>query len=64
VINIKIILNPDKKYVKEIREAIKLNQGYCCCKLENTIQNFCPCKEFRETKECCCELYIKEEENT
>jgi len=52
-------LNPDENFVKEIREAIKDNDGYCCCKLEMKPEKKCPCLEFRETQECCCELYIK-----
>ena len=29
----KIIINPDEEYVREVRAAIKQNGGYCCCKL-------------------------------
>ena len=46
-----IKLNPDKEYVKEIRQAIKENDGFCCCKLLKTIENKCPCLDFRENKE-------------
>lgn len=55
-----IKLNPDKDYVNQVRQAIKDNQGYCCCKLLKISENKCPCLDFREKQECCCELYINE----
>jgi trigger factor len=41
------------------KEAIKENNGYCCCKLELIQSNICPCNDLREKEECICELYIK-----
>lgn len=57
-----IKLNPDEDKVKEIREALKRNEGYCLCKLEKTKENKCICQEFLNSKElgeCGCGLYIK-----
>lgn len=31
---------------------------YCPCKLERSIDNVCPCKEFREEGHCHCGLFI------
>ena len=58
---IKIILNPDLERVKEIKNKIKENGGYCPCKLLKNDDTKCMCKEFREQKEgeCHCGLYIK-----
>jgi ferredoxin-thioredoxin reductase catalytic subunit len=58
----RIKLNPNKKFVEELREEIKNNDGYCPCKIERTNDTICPCKDFRYNQECCCELYIKEED--
>ena len=56
-----IKINPDKEFVREMRKAIKDNNGYCPCKLEHTPDTKCMCKEFREMEEgtCHCGLYTK-----
>ena len=59
----KITINPDTEYVKEVRRKIKDNQGYCPCSLIKTDDTECMCKDFREQKEsgyCHCNLYYKE----
>ena len=59
---LKIILNEDKELVKEIRKAVKENQGYCPCAAIKTNDVKCMCKEFREQKVegyCHCKLYKK-----
>lgn len=59
----KIITNPDENFVKEIREKIQQNQGYCACAISLSSDNKCMCKEFREQVErgeqgyCDCGLY-------
>lgn len=58
----KIIVNPDAMTVKEIRQKIKDNDGYCPCKFEKTDENKCPCREFLDGEElgqCHCGLYVK-----
>ena len=59
----KIIINPDKEVVEEVRKALKNNDGYCPCKLVKTPDTKCMCKEFRDqaSGECHCGLYIKKE---
>lgn len=53
----------NKELVKEIREKLKENGGYCPCRLEHTQDTKCMCKEFRdqierrENGECHCGLY-------
>lgn len=56
-----IRLSENEELVKEIREQIKLNSGYCPCKIEKTADTKCMCKEFRamEEGECHCGLFIK-----
>ena len=58
----RIELNPDKEFVKEFREKLKANDGYCPCRVVKTPETKCMCKEFKEQKEgyCHCGLYIKE----
>ena len=59
----KVITNPDKKLVAEIRAKIKENNGHCACVVSFNNDNKCMCKEFREQMErkepgyCHCELY-------
>ena len=62
----KVTTNPDKEYVKEIREKLKANNGYCPCRIRKTEDTKCMCKEFREQIKdenfegyCHCMLYYK-----
>lgn len=55
----KMMVNPDKEYEKEIRQAIKNNDGYCPCVITKSDDTKCPCKKFREDKICCCDLYVE-----
>lgn len=57
-----IRLSEDKEIVKEIREKLKANGGFCPCRIEKTPDTKCMCKEFREQEsgECHCGLYVKE----
>lgn len=59
----KIRSNPNKELVKEIREKLKENDGYCPCKIAKNENTKCICKEFIEQGlgPCHCGLYIKEE---
>lgn len=59
----KIRLNTDKEYVKNMREKLKENGGYCPCKIIKNEDTKCICKEFLEQGlgPCHCGLYIKEE---
>ena len=57
-----IIPNPDFLHRKKIEEAIKNNDGYCCCALEKNEDTKCICRDFREQKEygfCHCGRYLK-----
>ena len=60
---IKVITNPDKDFVKEFREKLKENNGFCPCSLFKNEDTKCMCKEFREQiangiiGECHCGLY-------
>ena len=54
------MLNPDDVFAKGCRKRIKQNNGYCLNKRDKTPDTKCPCKEFRETGECDCGLYIKD----
>ncbi len=63
----KITLNPDSEVVKKIKEGLKTRKGYCPCRIEDTEDNKCMCKEFREQIKdldfegyCHCMLYYKE----
>ena len=56
------IPNPDFLQRKKIEEAIKNNDGYCCCAVEKNDDTLCICKEFRDRNEfgfCHCGRYYK-----
>lgn len=59
----KIKVSDNTERVKEIREALKLNGGYCPCMLDQNEDTKCMCKMFREQKSglCHCGLYEKVE---
>ena len=55
----KIMVSTDTELVKEIRQKLKENDGYCPCRLKKTPETKCICKEFQEQKEsgpCHCGL--------
>lgn len=64
----RVILNPDSEYVKEIKRKIKDNGGYCPCQLVKNEDTKCRCKMFREqldrgeTGACHCGLWVAVEE--
>lgn len=60
----RIAVNSDKEFVKEMSKAIKDNNGYCPCRIEKTKDTKCMCKEFRDMEEgtCHCGLFIKYKE--
>ena len=39
----KVSIIKDKEKVKEIRDAIKANSGFCPCKIEKIPENKCMC---------------------
>ena len=62
-------LNEDKEVVARIKEGLKKRGGYCPCRLQQTEDNKCICKEFREQMAdpefegyCHCRLYYKTKE--
>lgn len=57
-----IYQNPDFIFRKKIEEAIKENDGYCCCSLFKDEDSKCICKDFREQNKsgfCNCGRYYK-----
>lgn len=64
----KIKINPDKEFVREMRKSLKDTSGYCPCRLERTPNTKCMCKEFKDAVAqgisgwCHCGLYYAEEE--
>ncbi len=62
----KITLNPDKEVVKTVKEGLKNRGGYCPCRMKQSEDTKCICKEFREQIAdenfegfCHCMLYYK-----
>ena len=57
----RIVANPDKEKCKEVRAALKANDGYCPCRIQKIPENKCMCQEFLEQEEgyCLCGLYKK-----
>ena len=61
-----IKFNDNQKIVNAIREGLKKKDGHCPCRLEQTEDTMCMCKEFREQIAdpnfegyCHCMLYYK-----
>ena len=44
----KITFNEGRKIVDAIREGLKKKNGHCPCRLEETENTMCMCKEFRD----------------
>ena len=62
----KITVNQDEAVVKTVREGLKRTGGFCPCRLEQTEDTKCMCKEFKEQIAdpnfkgfCHCMLYYK-----
>ena len=62
----KITVNQDEAVVKTVREGLKRTGGYCPCRLEQTEDTKCMCKELKEQIAdpsfegfCHCMLYYK-----
>ena len=54
-----VIRNPDQDVVNNVIHKIQNNNGYCPCRFERTLETKCRCKEFKETGNCICGLYVK-----
>lgn len=57
----KIRLNDDIDLVREIRQKLQDNDGYCPCRLDKNDDTKCMCKDFKLQYEgmCHCGLYEK-----
>lgn len=61
---IKVITNPNKDLVENIKKKIKENNGHCACAISFNDSNKCMCDEFKEQikegkiGECHCGLFI------
>ncbi len=62
----KVRLNEDAEVVRDIREGLRRTGGYCPCRVQQTPENKCICKEFKEQIAdpnfegyCHCRLYYK-----
>lgn len=54
------IENPVTEFVKGLKKRIKANSGYCLNKPKGSKDNKCPCRDFKETGNCECGLYIRD----
>jgi len=61
-----VVLNPDEKIVKVVRDGLVRKGGYCPCRLSKNPEFFCPCDEFKGQLAdpsyhglCHCRLYLK-----
>lgn len=55
----KLIQNPNKDFVRDLKKRIKANNGFCPCQIERNKDTKCPCKLFKEEQNCICGLYIE-----
>jgi len=56
-----LILNPNRDHVNKILNGIYNKEGHCPCQIEVSDDTLCPCKDFRESNECHCKLFIVKE---
>ena len=59
---LKVVVNPDREFVEEMRKRLVETEGYCPCAFEKNDNTKCMCKEFREQDTegyCHCGLYLK-----
>ena len=59
---LKITPNPNSEVFLEITNAVKDNDGYCCCEIDKNEDTKCMCKNFREQTEggfCRCGRFFK-----
>lgn len=60
----RVIKNDDADFVREVKRALKDNNGHCPCQLIKSADTKCQCKMFRdqvargEPGACQCGLYI------
>lgn len=54
------MLNPDATMRKEIQKRIRKRNGFCINKEEKNEDTKCPCRQYRETGECDCGLYVRD----
>ena len=60
----KVIQNPDRDFVSEIKSMLKQKNGYCPCSIVKSNDTKCKCKAFRDQIEsgeagaCHCGLWI------
>ena len=62
----KVVLNPDDKIVKVVKDGLRRKEGFCPCRLPKLPEFFCPCDEFKGQLAdpgfhglCHCRLYRK-----
>lgn len=58
-----MILNPNIEIVKNVTKALEKNNGYCPCNILKTIEQICPCVDYRLNNICHCSLYIPKDNN-
>lgn len=70
VIKLKILLNPDKEIVKEVRKQLIRTGGYCPYMLIRSPATLCMCEDFRAKIAdpefegyCHCLMYYKQKSN-
>ncbi len=62
----RVVLNPEEKIVKVVRDGLARKDGFCPCRLPKLPEFFCPCDEFKGQLAddsyhglCHCRLYLK-----
>ena len=62
----KVVLNPDEKIVKIVKDGLRRKEGFCPCRLPKLPEFFCPCDEFKGQLAdpsyhglCHCRIYLK-----
>lgn len=59
---LKVKPHPNSEIFQEVTNAVKDNDGYCCCEIEKNEDTECMCKKFREQESsgfCHCGRFFK-----
>lgn len=62
-----VLVNGDEDHVRQIKEGLESNEGYCPCRIGKLPENKCMCQEFKDQLKddsfeglCHCGLYLKQ----
>lgn len=55
-------INPDNDYVRGVIRGLIRREGHCLSQAPQEENTICPCKNYRDNRECKCKLYLRKGE--